>query len=116
MSTNLAINKFFCYNQNNSGGSFVIDRRLAHYVIIEAQSGDEADRIAESIGIYFDGCESGDDCPCCGDRWDRAYGPGDDSPNIYGEDPAKYDDIFAQKGKPYCHIYYLDGLIKTYKK
>ncbi len=74
MSTNLAINKFFCYNQNNSGGSFVID------------------------------------------RWDRAYGPGDDSPNIYGEDPAKYDDIFAKKGKPYCHIYYLDGLIKTYKK
>ena len=62
---------FYTYSQNNSGGSFDIDAEngLAHYVIIEADSMEEANEKATSIGIYFDGVEDGMDCECCGDRW-----------------------------------------------
>lgn len=64
--------KFYEFSQNNSGGSFHVDGRLCHRVFIEANSQDEADEIAESIGIYFDGVEKGIDCSCCGDRWNRS--------------------------------------------
>lgn len=63
--------KFFCYRQNNSGGSFVVDDNVTVNVYIQANSMDEANNIAESIGIYFNGCEMGRDCSCCGDRWYR---------------------------------------------
>lgn len=75
--------KFFCYNQNNSGGFF---KKPAAYVVIEAQNAKEADRIAEGIGIYFNGVDSEDDCECCGDRWYKAHdSSGTDTPMIYGE-------------------------------
>ena len=61
--------KFYEYDQNNSGGRF---RGPAYKVYIEAPSAKVADSIAESQGLYFDGCERGEDCDCCGDRWDRA--------------------------------------------
>jgi hypothetical protein len=60
---------FYKYHQNNSGGEFVVDEYLAEWVYIQAKSADEANEIAEAIGIYFDGVRSGRDCPCCGDRW-----------------------------------------------
>jgi hypothetical protein len=63
---------FYKYTQNNSGGSYDIDDAVAYAVIIEASSSTEADDIAKKIGIYFDGCSTGADCPCCGDRWCRA--------------------------------------------
>jgi hypothetical protein len=64
---------FYQYNQNNSGGSFTINeaKGIGPVVWIEANSGWEADKIAESKGIYFDGVEQGWDCDCCGDRWIR---------------------------------------------
>jgi hypothetical protein len=60
--------KFFVYNQNNSGGVFVVDskRGIGEHVIIEATSAKHADSIAQGIGLYFDGKN---DCNCCGDRW-----------------------------------------------
>jgi hypothetical protein len=61
--------KFYCFRQNNSGGSFVYDRNLAQKVIIEAETADEANDLAKNLGIYFDGCDRGWDCRCCGDRW-----------------------------------------------
>ena len=66
-------NKFYLFAQNNSGGSFHRTEKLAEYVYIEAADADEANRIAESVGIYFDGVQDGVDCGCCGDRWSRAY-------------------------------------------
>ena len=60
---------FYTFSQNNSGGSFDIDHMLAHFVIIEADTAEEANTIAESVGIYFNGCDEGMDCDCCGDRW-----------------------------------------------
>lgn len=57
---------FYEYRQNNSGGFFHLP---AIQVFIEADSMDEANRIAERNGLYFDGVDDGRDCPCCGDRW-----------------------------------------------
>jgi hypothetical protein len=66
---------FYQYQQNNSGGSFI--RKFGHSVYVEAASAAYADNRAEAVGIYFDGCSDGRDCPCCGDRWSRAWGEPD---------------------------------------
>src|SRR4051812_30696764 len=64
---------FYEFDQNNSGGGFDVNDRLRETVIIEAFNADDAADRAERVGIYFDGCDSGQDCPCCGDRWYRPY-------------------------------------------
>lgn len=61
--------KFYLFDQNNSGGNFTVDNELSSIVFIEAENAEEANSIAEAIGIYFDGCMKGIDCSCCGDRW-----------------------------------------------
>lgn len=108
---------FYHFSQNNSGGSFHIDERVAHHVIIEANSAEEANRRAESVGIYFNGCIDGRDCDCCGDRWSSQWSDdaGDLEPLIYGDDPSRYQDTWTDHDEPYCHVYYLDGLKKTYR-
>ena len=66
---------WFEYRQNNSGGSFDVDTKVCCTVWIEADGSDAADVKAGELGIYFDGCDSGPDCECCGDRWTRAGDP-----------------------------------------
>jgi len=61
--------KFWEISQNNSGGSFDVDSKVCHRMIIEAETGEQATRIAEDLGCYWDGVENGMDCECCGDRW-----------------------------------------------
>ena len=114
---------FYLYNQNNSGGGFDSDDSVCHYVIIEANNAEQANDKAKSIGIYFDGCETGMDCPCCGDRWSEAWGDGMDEPLIYGKAPDYKGenewsrcDHWAQPGEVYCRVYYLDGSKKEYVK
>lgn len=112
----VATPRYFHYSQNNSGGSFDIDDSVAHHVIIQATSAQHADQIAIDIGIYFNGCESGANCSCCGDRWYSARGDdGTEAPLIYDTDPANYKDMFAKSGKPVCHVYHLDGSKTTYR-
>ena len=65
--------KFYEISQNNSGGSFVTNDKLCHRLFIEAESSDEATIIAENLGCYWDGCDTGIDCSCCGDRWHRPW-------------------------------------------
>lgn len=65
------------YKQNNSGGSFDTDGGLETWVWARGSS--QADAIAESHGIYFDGRAKGHDCSCCGDRWYPAWS---DSPDL----------------------------------
>ena len=60
---------FYEFNQNNSGGSFVVNDKLCHRLFIEADSSNEAIAKAEDLGCYWNGVEDGLDCPCCGDRW-----------------------------------------------
>ena len=94
---------FYIYDQNNSGGGFDRDDDVACTVIIEADSAEEADARAEDVGIYFDGTDDdGPDCPCCGDRWSRAWGDGKDTPQIHGKDIA--------------HVYYKDGTKRSYTR
>ncbi len=102
--------KFYVFHQNNSGGSYEITDDLACEVIIEATSGDDANRRAKKIGIYFDGCESGIDCDCCGDRWyETDDNEGTDTPRIYGESVLDYEPLYGKGNKAYCVIHYMDG-------
>lgn len=101
---------FYCFNQNNSGGSFQIDDRVSEYVIIEADSASEANDRAENVGIYFNGCDDERDCPCCGDRWYPAWkDEGDTSPTIYGKPVSEYDTRWVKKGTAFAYVYYKDG-------
>lgn len=82
---------WFHYSQNNSGGSFDFNETagITHHVVIEADSPAEADERLEGIGGYFNGCNSGRDCSCCGDRWCSAYTEGDETPKVYDDPVAK---------------------------
>lgn len=58
---------FYKYRQNNSWGQFYSD---VLFYFIEAKDVNEANKRAEEeTEIYFNGCNLGIDCPCCGDRW-----------------------------------------------
>lgn len=59
----------FEFSQNNSYGRFDINENVSGVVFIEAYSHDHANALAEDIGLYFNGCDTGRDCDCCGDRW-----------------------------------------------
>ncbi len=102
--------KFYVFHQNNSGGSYEINDNVSCEVIIEATSGDDANRRAENIGIYFDGCNDGIDCECCGDRWyETDDDEGTDTPRIYGESVLEYEPFVGKRNKVYCIIHYMDG-------
>ena len=58
--------KWYQFHQNNSGGSFIAPAINVH---IEVPTAEKANAIAQCEGLYFDGCEDGRDCECCGDRW-----------------------------------------------
>lgn len=106
--------KFYTYIQNNSHGYFEINDNICEYVIIEAKSAEHANNIAESIGIYFDGCTKGIDCTCCGDRWDKKDNDNDGTsePMIYKTPINKMNKhIFRDK----CIIHYLNGEKETVK-
>lgn len=97
--------KFYTYRQNNSGGIFDQDENVDVVVVIEAESFAEANFTAQSIGIYFDGCEKGFDCDCCGDRWSDHWDEDDatDRPELYG-DPIEEQTNWI--------VHYLDGTKK----
>ena len=104
--------KFYEYNQNNSRGSFDFDETagLTHVVLIEAESSAQADERARALGIYFDGVAKGRDCPCCGNRWGKAWVEGTDAPMYYGqpvaEAAAKWG-TWMPEGKEIC-VHYLN--------
>jgi hypothetical protein len=105
---------WYCFDQNNSGGSFVIDQDVAQDVYIQAHSSEEAIGIAESVGIYFDGVEKEMDCECCGNRWSR-YDADDGYPvpTKYGENVLDGLDVVDEDPKDKDHpsfiLYYYNG-------
>ncbi len=111
---------FYTYTQNNSGGRFT---KPSKYFIVEASSANVANAIAEDNGLYFNGCETGQDCPCCGDRWHKAYeNDGDAEPLIYGKtvddfvkmrDHPRYDEF---KSIPFVIVCYLNGERKVWQQ
>lgn len=91
--------KYYTFDQNNSGGRFHIDpvAGITKHVIIEATNAKDANHRAEDVGIYFNGCDSNRDCPCCGDRWWRTTEQdGTESPEIYGQPAEQYKAMNAQ--------------------
>jgi hypothetical protein len=105
------MSKFYTFNQNNSGGSFdhYSEKGISSTVIIEATSAGAANTKAEEIGIYFDGCEIGVDCECCGDRWSEAdESDGYDFPSRYGK-PIEVG--FKYWALP-TYVHYMDGTFK----
>lgn len=103
--------KYFNYNQNNSGGSFISDDSVDHNVIIQAEDIESANKKAKEIGIYFNGCDDGKDCSCCGDRWYEASGEGDNKPLVYGEPANKYKDMWGLG----VIVYHADGTKDHFK-
>lgn len=60
---------WYMFDQNNSGGSFIVNDNVCHRLFIEAVSFGDAIEKAEELGCYWNGVAEGRDCPCCGDRW-----------------------------------------------
>lgn len=110
---------FYTFDQNDSGGSF----DGPTHVIVEADSADHANERAQDVaGIYFDGCDTGTDCSCCGDRWYRAHAhDGDNIPQLYSvflgenleEQATDSPDNFQYLYPGDIPIYYLDGSSET---
>ena len=108
---------FYHFNQNSSGGVHSFDHTagISVNVIIEAYSADEANRIAQDIGLYFDGEGY---CSCHGDRWYEASAADSaEYPHIHGapltdslEHPL--DTRWASKGEPEAYVHYLNGMIE----
>jgi hypothetical protein len=109
--------RFYNYRQNNSGGSFELNDSVSYNVIIEANSGAEADERAEEIGMYFNGCEKDMDCPCCGDRWYSAQDEeGDTTPLLFRKPAEEHFECWAKLGDVYCYVYYLNGEVQALRK
>jgi len=60
---------YYLYRQNNSGGFFAAP---AVNVIVRAENADEADRLAQEVGVYYDH-DYLTDCECCGTRWNESF-------------------------------------------
>lgn len=114
---------FYTYNQNNSGGHFHYDNTngITHFVIIEAPDSIAANERAEKIGLYFNGCQKGYDCDCCGDRWyPTSEYHGDNEPSVYGQPVSDFvkgnytrcSDFSKAKG--HIVVHYADGSVKWY--
>lgn len=112
--------KFYHFDQNNSGGSFRENEDVTKHVFIEAHSAEEANLLADNFGIYFDGCDMGVDCSCCGDRWhpvreDAPITLNRDSPTMWqnnGTPDGHYVDVhevFKDGFSTDCIIHFLNG-------
>lgn len=93
---------FYDFWQNNSGGYFIINDKVAPIVWIEARNASEANAIAESIGIIFD-----EGCECCGDRWGRVS-----ERHAYEWPESSFLRMVVDDGFPHTYIYFLDGSVQ----
>ena len=114
---------FFTFSQNNSGGSFDFDEEqgITHYVVIEARDAEDANVTAIMKGLYFDGCDNGMDCSCCGDRWSRVGQywdeAGTDAPMVYEKPVAEYVPFLGRgwmKPGKEISVHYTDGRIEWF--
>jgi hypothetical protein len=100
--------KFFNFRQNNTFGSWDINEDVNINVIVEADSPESANEIAVKHGVYFNGCNNGTDCQCCGDRWNDCYGDGYEVAEIYGV-PLVPTDVVERFEDADSVVYYDDG-------
>ncbi len=108
--------KYYDFSQNNSGGRWKVDENFAENTIISARNLKEANYRAEELGIYFNGCEAGMDCDCCGDRWSSQWSESKDlEPLIYGEKPEKYLTESTYSMRETIIVHHADGTRETFK-
>jgi len=64
---------YYVFNQSPQGDWQPVLQHdaITFAVNVQADNAEQANRIAEKIGVYFDGVKNEIDCPCCGDRWSR---------------------------------------------
>ncbi len=105
--------KYYTFEQNNSGGRF---QEPAGTLIVQAVSYEDARSRAEGLGVYFDGCEQGLDCSCCGDRWREDKGIGYEVPTMYEEslqqhiiNNSYFLKMYIDRGVPSVMVYHYDG-------
>lgn len=101
---------FYTFVQNNTYGKFI----GPHVVIVEAASANEANAKAESTTnvVYFDGCQEGEDCYCCGDRWSRVDDyEGTTLPELWGE---KVTDRSGYGATYSVRVIALNGIVVDY--
>lgn len=106
---------FYTFNQNNSGGYFTEDERrgITCSVIVEADNSDEANYLAQRIGVYFDE-DYAVDCECCGPRWGKAWeDAGSEVPSIFGQDVSggTYSTEWTRWTDLAAYIHYKDGRV-----
>ena len=107
-------------SQNNSGGSFDVDDKLCHRLFIQAPSEARALGIAEELGVYWNGCETGRDCSCCGDRWSEymekiTFPVTDYEPDGPFKTIEEYAQHLADKygwTQPDARLFFADGMVK----
>lgn len=101
---------FYRYHQNNSGGRFSHNEQagIGYEVAIEADTAEDANCRAESIGLYFDG--SGD-CECCGSRWSRAWDWPGSAPKADDHSIAPTFTLKGGWGIP-SYVHYKSGMVQ----
>ena len=107
MPTRTITTHWYSFYQNKSGGFYKHNEPagIGKVVWIEAVDPRAANARAESIGLYFDGCDCGLDCDCCGDRWSRATRHDEAENPVTAEYPTS-DLTFAHPlGEPFFRLF-----------
>jgi hypothetical protein len=104
----------------------VVNKKLCHRLFIEAENAEQANEIAKSLGVYFNGKEKGIDCECRGDRW---YEVSEDDVvdlkaasewmNVELKSIEDYAQSLAEYGWTYpeARVFYLSGkVVEIFKK
>ena len=99
------MNKFYTFDQNNSGGYFIKCAKMgiSEFVILEARDSEHAQEIFNHIGEQIENfyCY----CSCCGHRWENIEeSDGSETPMVYDSTTTreeKLPDQLALDKKPY---------------
>ena len=93
---------FYTFYQNDTDGKFLIDENVAEFVIIEANSADEANEKAKLVGIFF---SVDSDTWEMAEKWDA-----ESDPMVFDEYPTELN------SKDFNTIvYYANGKKEFYK-
>jgi hypothetical protein len=103
---------FWTYKQIPVDGQLILNDKIGHYIIIEDNFDEQANRRIDNFGIYFNQGE-----PVSTDgRWPRAVGEGTEEPMIEGQPVVQFIDTEVPVGANVCTILYRTGIWQTYLK
>ncbi|HEM4739795.1 TPA: hypothetical protein U2D46_001947 [Streptococcus suis] len=95
---------FYVFDQNNSGGYFVIDENVTSEIIIEAT--EEAKALERLEEILSQKPEYMEYCSCCGERWYPEYS---DVYTRYWVSDEQYEEFEEVRDGHEAMFYPLDG-------